>query len=89
MSDFRSLTTNDNLIIQLSKIIQTTRTALMRSDMSASDAHEHIRDVETLLCHLMADMISSPMTGRLHLPNPEAYVDAATRRASLERQLSI
>ena len=89
MSEFRTVSCHDNLIVQLSSIIQGLKHSIQHSTDSpcAEQALEQMRDVETSLCRLMADMISSPMTGRLHQPNPAAYVDAEARQASLSRQL--
>jgi hypothetical protein len=91
MSEFRTVTCHDNLVVQLSGIIQGLKQSVQHStdNPCAEQALERMRDVETSLCRLMADMISSPMTGRLHQPNPAAYVDAEARRASLSRQLAL
>lgn len=87
MSAFVCLSAKDNLVVQLCGIIQTTKKYMRASQHE--QAVEHLRDIETMLCCLMADMIASPMTGRLHLPNPAVYVDDATRQASLQRQLCL
>lgn len=89
MSEFRTVSCHDNLVVHLSSIIQDLKRSIQHctDDPCAETAREHMRDVETSLCRLMADMISSPMTGRLHQPNPAAYVDAEARQASLARQL--
>lgn len=87
---FVSLSRSDNLVVQLSHIIQQVKCSTRRASTAAdTQAYEDLRDLETTLCRFMADMIASPMTGRLHLPNPVAYVDADTRQASLARQLCI
>lgn len=87
MSAFVCLSAKDNLVVQLCGIIQATKKYMRASQHE--QAVEHLRDIETMLCCLMADMIASPMTGRLHLPSPAVYVDDAARQASLQRQLSL
>lgn len=89
MSSFVCLSAKDNLVVQLSSIIQTTKKYMQTQNIQHEQAVEHMRDIETLLCCLMADMIASPMTGRLNLPSPAVYIDEATRQASLQQQLSI
>jgi hypothetical protein len=91
MSEFKTVSCHDNLVVQLSSIIQDLKRSIQHStdNPCAEQALEYMRDVETSLCRLMADMISSPMTGRLHQPNPAAYVDAEARQASLARQLAL
>lgn len=89
MASFKSLSPHDNLVVQTCSVITAVRKTLNSTDIQCTHAIEHLRDIETLLCHLVADMIASPMTGRLHLPHPAAYVEDAHRQASLERQLSI
>ena len=89
MSSFVCLSAKDNLVVQLSSIIQTTKKYMQVENIQHEQAVEHMRDLETLLCRLMADMIASPMTGRLNLPSPAVYVDDAARQASLHRQLPI
>jgi hypothetical protein len=82
---------SDNLVMQLSVIIHRCKTLFQNlSDTEKMDLEStklEVHDIETMLCNYMKDMISSPITGRLFLPSPSAYVDEATRVASLRRQL--
>lgn len=89
MASFVCLIVKDNLVVQLSNIIQVTKKYIRTPNMQHEQAVERLLDIKTLLCCLMADMIASPMTGCLHLPNPVFYVDDGTRQASLHRQLSL
>jgi hypothetical protein len=90
MSGFVSLSRSDNLVVRLSDAIQHVKRSASRASTSGdAQTHEDLRDLETTLCRLMADMIASPMTGRLYLPNPAGYVDTDTRQASVARQLYI
>lgn len=89
MSAFVCLSAKDNLVVQLSSIIQTTKKYIGTQNMQHEQAVEHLRDIETLLRCLMADMIASPMTRRLHLQHPNVYVDNAARQESLQQQLCL
>lgn len=69
MSAFVCLSVKDNLVVQLSSIIQTTKKYIGTLNMQHKQSVEHLCDIEMLLCCIMVDMIASPMTGHLNLPN--------------------
>ena len=50
----------------------------------AETTRERFNDIVVHLSELMAAMIASPLTGRIFLQPPDAYVDAETRKESLE-----
>lgn len=88
---------NGNLIAELIVIVQRCKALnneLLRAKRSKETlpveaTQETVNDIHTLLCKFMTSMISSPITGRLFMANPVAYVDEETRIASLRRQLQI
>lgn len=86
-----------NLVIELIVIIQRCK-SLNNELLKAKRSHDNVpveitqeavNDMHTLLCKFMTSMISSPITGRIFMANPVAYVDEETRIASLRRQLQI
>ena len=87
---------SDNLIVQLSSIVQMCKKVNEQCKCKDQDTRQFIEnvqvsihDIETSLCKFMSSMISSPMTGRLYLSNPVEYVPEDTRTQSLTRQLHI
>tara|TARA_Y100000361_G_scaffold135567_1_gene135594 strand:+ start:63 stop:326 length:264 start_codon:yes stop_codon:yes gene_type:complete len=46
-----------------------------------------LQDIETHLCDLLTSMISSPLTGRIFLLPPSAYVTEQEREESVRRGL--
>jgi hypothetical protein len=50
----------------------------------AEQTRERFNDIVVHLSELMASMIASPLTGRIFLLPPDAYVDAETRTESVE-----
>ena len=50
----------------------------------AETTRERFNDIVVHLSELMAAMIARPLTGRIFLQPPDAYVDAETRKESLE-----
>ena len=81
-----------SLVVELIPIIQRCKKlnqSLKDDDESLTrdELKETVHDMETLLCNFMTSMICSPITGRINIPNPVAYVDEATRVASLDKQL--
>ena len=51
------------------------------------DTLEALRDLETYLCDLLSAMIASPLTGRLFLQPPAAYVPEDEAQRSLRANL--
>lgn len=51
------------------------------------DSIAALGDLETHLCDLLRSMISSPITGRIYLQPPAAYVPQDVRDASLHLNL--
>ena len=49
----------------------------------AEKTRERFNDIVVHLSELMAAMIASPLTGRIFLQSPDAYVDAETRKESV------
>lgn len=83
------LSLRENLIEDVIKITKLVEE--YRDDRSAhSDAEqtqERFNDIHVHLCELMSSMISSPLSGRIFLTSPSAYVDEETREASLNENL--
>jgi len=50
--------------------------------------HAALEDLNTHLCDLLSSMISSPITGRLYLAPPNAYVTPEQRKESLTAQFT-
>ena len=70
---------------KLNQSLKNDNESLTRDELKV--LKETVHDMETLLCNFMTSMICSPITGRINIPNPVAYVDEATRVASLNKQL--
>ena len=49
---------------------------------------ERLNDLHLALCELMHSMIASPLTGRIFLSGPEAYVTEATQQESFQMQFA-
>ena len=74
-------------VISILNIVKRHRCeiAANRTPFDASSAFE---DLETHLCDLLSSMISSPLTGRLFLSPPQAYVSEEARQSSLQHSVS-
>ena len=76
----------ENLVEDVIRIVKIAET--YRDDAAAhgdpETTKERFNDMVVHLSELMAAMIASPLTGRVFLQPPDAYVDAETRKESLE-----
>ena len=82
------LSIRDNLVedvIRITKLVEQYRDD-QASHENAEQVHDHFNDIHVHLCELMSAMIASPLSGRIFLAPPEAYVDAETKEASLDTQ---
>ena len=70
-------------VIRITKLVEEYRDD-KASHKDAEQVHEHFNDIHVHLCELMSAMIASPLSGRIFLVPPEAYVDAETKEASLD-----
>lgn len=62
----------------------------MKSDAQTNpkfSTQESLEDLETHLCDLLSSMIASPLTGRIFLQAPSAYVPAEVAQSSLRAHL--
>lgn len=69
-------------VIQITTLVEKYRDD-KASHKIPEQVHEHFNDIHVHLCELMSAMIASPLSGRIFLAPPEAYVDAETMEASL------
>lgn len=76
----------ENLVEDVIRIVKIAET--YRDDAAAhgdpETTRERFNDMVVHLSELMSAMIASPLTGRIFLHPPDAYVDTETREASLE-----
>ena len=60
--------------------------SVMLADVTAT--RECLTDLHLALCELMHSMIASPLTGRIFLSSPEAYVTDVARQESFQTQFA-
>ena len=76
----------ENLVEDVIRIVKIAET--YRDDAAAhgdpETTKERFNDMVVHLSELMAAMIASPLTGRIFLEPPEAYVHSETRQQSVE-----
>ena len=60
--------------------------SVILTDVTAT--RERLTDLHLALCELMHSMIASPLTGRIFLSSPEAYVTEAARQESFQMQFA-
>lgn len=60
--------------------------SVILKDVTAT--RERLADLHLALCELMHSMIASPLTGRIFLSSPEAYVTEAARQESFQMQFA-
>lgn len=87
-----SVSVKDNLVEEVLKIVDSIRAERTRvqqepSSVTNETTDAYLADVQTLLCRLISSMISSPLSGRMSLMPPEAYITPAEREQSLNDQI--
>jgi hypothetical protein len=84
-------TAKDNLVEEVLRIIDTVRAererVLREELLTAASVDAYLHDVQTLLCRLVSSMISAPLSGRMDIMPPEAYVSPEERGLSLDAQI--
>ena len=73
------------------KFVNEQQKKLASSDSSKlmETTNEILRDVEAKLCHLVSQIITAPINGRLVMPYPTECLTADQKKFSLYEQLNL
>ena len=76
----------ENVIVLCDMVEELKENYAILKDTKA--VSERLNDVHLALCELMHSMIASPLTGRIFLSTPEAYVTEGTKQDSFQTQFA-
>jgi len=71
-------------VIKIAKLVEQYRDD-RAAHSDTEKTQERFNDIHVHVCELMSSMISSPLSGRIFLTPPSAYVDEETRKQSLDK----
>lgn len=76
----------DNLPETVVAIIQVVKRYRSEAQTNVNfDHHAALEDLQTHLSDFLSAMIASPLTGRVFLSHPRAYISEADQEASLQQ----
>ena len=85
-------TDSQNLIERLLEVISYTAREKDKVEHEPNEwcrkwATQYLDDMHFQLCEMLSEFLAAPLTGRLHLPRPESYVNPSVVVSSLNEQL--
>ena len=76
-------------ILKCIRMVSEKQERLEAGGAEASGVRETLEDVRIELCRLASLLVTAPITGRMFLPLPGAYVSAEDAQKSLRSQLGL